>query len=119
MPESFEKLFGQKEKEKSFEKIKEKKALALAKEIKEIKERMEKEGKTIEDYQRIVELTKKIEKLYEKEIIGWKKEGRLTEKDVLAEYKARGWVLAANFSPEGDRVVIGGYEGGGMMRVIG
>jgi WD40 repeat protein len=47
----------------------------------------------------------------------------LTEKDkegkpkVLAEYEAGGWVLAANFSPEGDKVVIGSDDG--MMRVIG
>ena len=36
------------------ENIKEKEALSLAKEIKEIKERMKKEGERIEDYQRII-----------------------------------------------------------------
>jgi len=65
MPESFEKYFTQKEEEKSPEEIKEKKALALAEEIKEIKERMEKEGETLEGYQRIIELSKKIKEMYE------------------------------------------------------
>ena len=72
MPQSFEKYFTQKEetqkeeeKEKSPEEIKEKKALALAEEIKEIKERMEKEGETVEGYQRIIELSKKIKEMYE------------------------------------------------------
>ena len=58
MPESFERYFAkQPEGSKSPEQIKEEKALKLAKEIREIKERMEKEGKTIEGYQRIIELT--------------------------------------------------------------
>jgi len=118
MPESFEQHFAQKEeKPKSPEQIKEEKGLELAKEIKEIKERMAKEGKTIEGYQRIIELAKEIKKLFEeKEIIGWQKEGKLTEKDVLAEYQAGGAVWAANFSPEGDKVVIG--SGDDMMRVL-
>ena len=117
MPKSFEQHFAQrkKEEEKSPEEIKEEKALVLVEEMKKIQERMEKEGETIEGYQRITELAKEIEKLYEKEIIGWKKEGKLTEKDVLAEYKAGGNVYAANFSPEGDKVVIGSES---MMRVI-
>ena len=118
MPESFETHFAQsKEKQKSPEQIKEEEALELIKEIKEIQERMEKEGKTIEGYQRISALVQEIKKIYEKEIIGWKKEGKLTEKDVLAEYQAKGVVLAANFSPEGDKVVIGSDDG--KMRVIG
>ena len=63
MPESFEKYFTQKEEEKkSFEEIKEKKALALAEEIKRIKEKKE---KTIEDYKKIIELSKKIKEMYE------------------------------------------------------
>ena len=117
MPEFFEKYFTQKEKEKSPEEIKEEKALALAEEIKEIKERMEKEGETLEGYQKIIELAHKIEKLYKKEIIGWEKEGKLTKKDVLAKYQAGSWVQAANFSPEGDKIVIGSEDG--TMRVIG
>ena len=116
MPESFEKYFTQKEEEKSPEEIKEKKALALAEEIKEIQERMKKEGETLEGYQEIIELAHKIEKLYKNEIIGWKKEGKLTEKDVLAEYQAEETVWAANFSPEGDKVVIGSSDG--IVRII-
>jgi len=65
MPQSFEQHFAQQpEKEKSPEQIKEEKALLLAEEIKEIQERMEKEGKTIEGYQRIIELAQKIEEIY-------------------------------------------------------
>jgi len=65
MPQSFEQHFAQQpEKEKSLEQIKEEKALLLAEEIKEIQERMEKEGKTIEGYQRIIELAQKIEEIY-------------------------------------------------------
>jgi len=91
--------------------------LALAEEIKEINERMKREGETVEGYQKIIELAHKIEKLFKKEIIGWKKEGKLTEKDVLTEYRAEETVWAANFSPEGDKVVIGSDDG--MVRVIG
>ena len=66
MPKSFEQHFAQKEeKSKSPEQIKEEKALELAEEIKEIAERMAKEGKTIEGYQRISELVQEIEELYE------------------------------------------------------
>ncbi|MGC9031779.1 MAG: hypothetical protein ACP5H7_03395 [Minisyncoccia bacterium] len=64
MPESFEKHFGQnnEEKQKSPEEIKEEIALKLTEEIKEIKQRMEKEGETIEGYEKIKELLTKIEK---------------------------------------------------------
>jgi len=68
MPESFEQHFTQKkeeEKGKSLEEIKEEKALALAKEIKEIQERMAKEGETIKDYQEIIKLAERIKGLYE------------------------------------------------------
>ena len=66
MSQSFEQYFAQQpEEEKSPEKIKEEKALALAEEIKEIKERMAKEGETLEGYQRIIELVQEIEELYE------------------------------------------------------
>ena len=72
MPEAFEKHFAktpEQNKPKSPEQIKEEKALKLAEEIKEIQERMEEEGETVEDYQRIIELAKKIEKIYrEKEL---------------------------------------------------
>jgi DNA gyrase/topoisomerase IV subunit A len=119
MLEAFEQHFAlRKEKPKPSEEIKEKSALALAKEIQEIQERMKKEGKTIEGYQRIIALVQEIKKIYKKEIIGWQKEGKLTEKDVLAEYPAGGTVRAANFSPEGDKVVIGSGGGDNMMRVI-
>jgi len=48
MPEAFEQYFAQEEeKEKSPGKIKEEKALALAKEIKEIKERIKKRRKIL------------------------------------------------------------------------
>ena len=53
-----------------------------------------------------------------KEIEGWTPEGELTEKDVLAEFEAGGWVRAANFSPDGEKVVIGSDDDY-MMRVIG
>ena len=66
MPESFEQHFPkQPEGPKSPEKIKEEEGLALVREIKEIQKRMEKEGKTIEGYQRITKLAQEIKKLYE------------------------------------------------------
>jgi len=81
MPESFEKHFAQKKetlrpfgnaqgkqaqgKEKSPEEIKEEKGLKLAEEIKEIKQKMGKEGKTVEGYEKIIELTQKIKEIYE------------------------------------------------------
>ena len=70
MPESREKPFPpEQNKPKSPEQIKEEKGLALAQEINEIKQRMAKEGKTSEGFQRIIELAKKIEKIYrEKEL---------------------------------------------------
>ena len=67
MSESFERHFAKKEEKKSPEKIKEEKGLALAREIKEIEEKIKKEGETIEDYQRKIELLNKIEALYENE----------------------------------------------------
>ena len=54
--------------------------------------------------------------IMKKEIEGWTPEGELTEKDVLAEFEAGGWVSAANFSPDGEKVVIG--SGDHMMQVI-
>jgi len=66
MPKSFEQHFAkQSEEEKSPEQIKKEKGLALAQEIKEIQERMEKEGKTIEGYKRITEIIKQITKIFE------------------------------------------------------
>ena len=81
MLESFEKHFAQKKetlrpfgnaqgkqaqgKEKSPEEIKEEKGLKLAEEIKEIKQKMGKEGKTVEGYEKIIELTQKIKEIYE------------------------------------------------------
>ena len=52
-----------------------------------------------------------------KELKEWTLEGELTEKDVLAEFKAGGDVNAANFSPDGEKVVIGSDDQ--MMRVFG
>jgi len=49
----------------SYNEIKEKVALKLAKEIREIKKRMEKEGETIEGYQKMTELARKITEIYE------------------------------------------------------
>ena len=68
MPETFEKHFAKKEEEpKSPEKIKEEQALKLAKEIKEMEEKMKTEGKTIAGYEKIIELTKKIKEIFEEE----------------------------------------------------
>jgi hypothetical protein len=49
----------------SYDEIKEKVALKLVKEIKEIQERMVKEGETVEGYQKIIELVRKIKEIYE------------------------------------------------------
>jgi len=66
MPEVFEKYFAKTPEEpKSPEQIKEEKALELAEEIEKIQERMEKEGETIEGYQRIIEIIKEITKIFE------------------------------------------------------
>ena len=100
------------------EQEKEKKALELVQEIEEIIEGMIEKGETIEDYRRIRALLQEIKKIYEEKIIGWQLEGKLTEENVLAEYKAGGEVFAANFSPEGDKVVIGSGGDDSMMRVI-
>jgi hypothetical protein len=113
----FKRQFDSREKQKPLEQIKKKKALKLVQEIEEITKRMAEKGETIEDYRRISALVQKIKKIYEEKIIGWQLEGKLTEENVLAEYKAGGAVLAANFSPEGDKVVIGSGDDS-MMRVI-
>lgn len=73
-----------------------------------------KEKQTEEDLKRTLELYQKIERLFE--LKEFKLEGELTEKDVIAEYQAKGEVLAANFSPDGEKVVIG--SGDEMMRVF-
>ncbi|MFH8087049.1 MAG: hypothetical protein QW609_04490 [Candidatus Aenigmatarchaeota archaeon] len=75
------------------------------------------ENTPVENYQKIIELTEEIKAVYEKKIIGWHKEGKLGEKDIIAEYQAEGVVKAANFSPEGNKVVIG--TGDGKIIVIG
>jgi len=119
MPETFEQHFAQtpEEKPKSLEEIKKERALALAEEIREIQEKIQRGElvgeKTMEGYQRIIELTNKIKRLYER--VGWRLEGELSEEDVLLEYQAGGEVYAANFSPEGDKVVVGN---GDKMQVI-
>jgi len=119
MPEAFEQHFAQtpEEKPKSLNEIREERALALAEEIREIQEKI-KRGElvgeeAIEGYQRIIELTNEIKKLYER--VGWRLEGELSEEDVLLEYQAEGKVYTANFSPEGDKVVIGTHD---KMKVI-
>ena len=66
MPETIEQHFAEKsELEKSSGQIKEEQALKLVREIKEIRGKINKQGESIEDYQRISELAKKIEALYE------------------------------------------------------
>jgi len=110
MPKSFEQHFAQKEeKSKSPEQIKEEKALELAREIKEIKERMEKEGKTAEGYQRIIELTQKIEELYEEKEspeLSWDwdtKEKLVT--DWENDYVKRFTICwSPHFSPDGEKI---------------
>jgi len=90
-------------------KTKEKKSLELAKEIKRIQERKAKEEKTIEDYQKIIELSNKIKRLFHP----FRLEGNLNEKEeefLLLEYQAGGEVLAANFSPDGEKIVMGGDD---------
>jgi hypothetical protein len=120
MPETFEQHFAQtpEEKPKSLKEIKKEKALVLAEEIREIQEKIQRGElvgeKAIGGYQRIIELTNEIKRLYER--VGWRLEGELSEEDVLAEYQAE-WLNAANFSPEGDKVVIGGK--GGKVKVLG
>ena len=77
MPETFEKHFAKKEEEpKSPEKIKEEQALKLAKEIKEMEEKMKTEGKTIAGYEKIIELTKKIKEIFEEEERGYEAEAK-------------------------------------------
>jgi hypothetical protein len=83
MPESFEKHFAKKPEEPkspSPEKTREEKALELARQIMTIM-RKPPEEKTIEDYQRIIELAKQIEALYEEK-----------ERDYEAEVK----IIVAN-----------------------
>jgi len=66
MSESFEQYFAQTPKKpKSPEQIKEEKALKLVEEIKKIEERMKKEGETPEGYQRMTELLRQIQEMYE------------------------------------------------------
>jgi phosphoribosyl-AMP cyclohydrolase len=66
MSESFEQHFAQTPKKpKSPEEIKEEKALKLVEEIKKIEERMKKEGETPEGYQRMTELLRQIQEMYE------------------------------------------------------
>jgi hypothetical protein len=67
---------------------------------------MEKEGKTIEGYQRIIELTKKIEMMYRGPESSWDwetKEKLLTdrEKDYTERFKE---CEAPNFSPDGKKI---------------
>ena len=104
MSQSFEQYFAQQpEEEKSPEKIKEEKALALAEEIKEIKERMEKEGKTIEGYQRISELVQEIEELYEEKEnpeLSWDWD---TEEKLLTDWEIK-YCDDPHFSPDGEKI---------------
>jgi len=66
MPETIEQHFAERpEPEKSPGQIKEEQALKLVREIKEIRGKINKQGESIEDYQRISELAKNIEALYE------------------------------------------------------
>src|SRR3989344_1577280 len=65
MPKTFETPFAPKEEPKSPEQIKEEQGLALAEEINKIKKRITEQGGTIEDYQRIIELTQRIKEIFE------------------------------------------------------
>jgi hypothetical protein len=111
MPESFEQHFAETPEEKSPEQIKEEKALELARKIKEIQERMEKEGKTtIEGYQEIIELAQKIQKIYqEKEgpelFWDWKTKEKFLvdwQKDYREKFKKG--VGIPQFSPDGEKI---------------
>jgi WD40 repeat protein len=119
MLEKFEQHFAQiKEKEEKPKEVSPKlyqRAIEYAKRIKEIRK---KETPTEEDLKEVKRLLKKIERIFlpEKRIIGWKLEGKLTEENVLAEYKAGEGVSSVSFSPEGDKVAIGINDG--YMRVV-
>ena len=95
------------EKKSSLEAIKEKAALKLAEEI---EERMKQEGKTVEGYERITELVKTIEKIYEEKIedlrILWDWEtGEKFLVDWERDYKERFKRCSdPQFSPDGGRV---------------
>ena len=74
--------------------------------------------RTLAEAERLLELLRRREAIRsKKEIKEWALEGELTEKDVLAKFQAGGRVLAANFSPDGDKVVMGSEDH--KMRVFG
>ena len=135
MPEQFEKLTPQEElaklkpippetkktpKEQPEEQLtpeEEKEIEEISKEIDVLQSKDEMEI-SLAELRRLLELFRKREKIKsKKELKEWTLEGELTEKDVLAEFKAGGDVLAANFSPDGEKVVIGSSDR--MMRVFG
>ena len=73
--------------------------------------------RTLAEAERLLELLKRREKIKtKKEIKEWTLEGELTEKDVLAKFQAGEDVEAANFSPDGDKVVMGSEDH--KMRVL-
>ena len=133
MPEAFEQHFAAKQGEdetpeqingkKTPEQIKEEKGLALVQEIEKIKQEMQEKEESVQGYQKISELLKEIDTLYKPGGQGWKLELEepinLTEdkKYTLAEFQAGSFVYAANFNPEGDKIVIGSDEDH-MARVI-
>ncbi|MGC8981415.1 MAG: WD40 repeat domain-containing protein, partial [Minisyncoccia bacterium] len=51
-----------------------------------------------------------------REIKGWKLKGELKKENILLEFKTNYPVNTANFSPEGDKIVIGSRDG--VVRVI-
>jgi len=80
MPKLFKRKCFSKQGEKSSEELRKKeKALELIREIRMIKERMKKQGENKGGCQRIVELTKEIEKLFFQKFLGMPKK-RLLKK---------------------------------------
>ena len=122
MPKTFETHFTHKEKppqqardkEKSPEQIKEEQSLELIREIKETKERMEKEGKTVEGYQKIIELIQKIKEIYEEkpEITSWEEIERLEE---IFSKDFEKSIYHPTFSPSGKEIIV--REGFGGLRI--
>jgi nucleoside diphosphate kinase len=84
--------------------------LSDSEEIGEIAERMEKEGKTIEGYQRIIELTQKIQKIYQEkegpELLlfwDWKTKEKFLvdwQKDYIEKFNME----PSYFSPDGEKI---------------
>ena len=125
MPKSFEQHFAQKEENTNLSQ-KERKNLKLKEKIEEMEDivtRMEKEGKTAEGYQRIIELIQKIEELYEEKEspeLSWDwetKEKLLTdwENDYVKRFTIRG---NPHFSPDGEKIMVIVKKEGKYYRLV-